>query len=106
MLVLTRKPNEQIRIGDSITISVIRMKGNAVSIGIEAPRDVRVLRGELMPREMPSPTPADAPRGADSARREEAQIGSSNSEGLTGEAVIPGRSLRMIVENVLALHAV
>jgi carbon storage regulator CsrA len=47
MLVLTRKTTEQIRIGDNIVISVLKLKGNAVRIGIEAPRDIRVLRGEL-----------------------------------------------------------
>ena len=47
MLVLTRKSQEQIRIGDDITISIIKVKGNAVRVGIEAPRDVRIIRGEL-----------------------------------------------------------
>ena len=47
MLVLTRKYQEQIRIGDNITISILRIKGNTVRVGIEAPREVRVLRGEL-----------------------------------------------------------
>jgi carbon storage regulator CsrA len=47
MLVLTRKIQEQIHIGNNITISILKLKGNTVRIGIEAPRDVRVLRGEL-----------------------------------------------------------
>lgn len=47
MLVLTRKLNEQILIGDDIKITLIRVRGNSVRIGIEAPRDVRVVRGEL-----------------------------------------------------------
>ena len=50
MLVLTRKLNEQIQIGDNITVSVLRIKGNSVRIGISAPRDVRVVRGELPPK--------------------------------------------------------
>lgn len=49
MLVLTRKLNEQIRIGDDVTITVIRVKGNTVRLGIEAPRSTRVVRGELEP---------------------------------------------------------
>lgn len=49
MLVLTRKLNEQIRIGDEVTITVIRVKGNTVRLGIEAPRSTRVVRGELKP---------------------------------------------------------
>ena len=47
MLVLTRKPNEKIHIGNDITITVIRVKGQQVRLGIEAPRNVRVLRAEL-----------------------------------------------------------
>lgn len=48
MLVLTRKPQEKIQIGDGITITVIRTKGSGVRLGIEAPADVPVLRGELV----------------------------------------------------------
>lgn len=48
MLVLTRKPQEKIRIGDNITITVIKTKGNGVRLGIEAPADISVLRGELI----------------------------------------------------------
>ena len=47
MLVLTRKTQEQIQIGDNITITIIRVKGQAVRVGIEAPKDVRVMRAEL-----------------------------------------------------------
>ncbi len=48
MLVLTRKQNEKIRIGENITITVIRMKGKSVRLGIEAPKSINVLRGELL----------------------------------------------------------
>lgn len=47
MLVLTRKANEEILIGDNIKITLVRVKGGSVRIGIDAPRDVRVVRGEL-----------------------------------------------------------
>ncbi len=47
MLVLTRKPREEIRIGDGIKITVLRVKGQSVRIGIEAPNDVRIIRTEL-----------------------------------------------------------
>jgi carbon storage regulator CsrA len=47
MLVLTRKYQEKIRIGNNITITVLRMKGKAVRLGIEAPSNVPVIRGEL-----------------------------------------------------------
>ena len=48
MLVLTRKLQEKIRIGDQVTITVLRMKGKAVRLGIEAPANVTVIRGELI----------------------------------------------------------
>ena len=51
MLVLTRKAQEEILIGDSIRISIVRIKGNTVRLGIEAPRDVRVVRAELPPND-------------------------------------------------------
>jgi carbon storage regulator len=47
MLVLSRKPGEQLRIGDNITITVVEVRGNRVKIGIEAPRNVGVVRSEL-----------------------------------------------------------
>jgi carbon storage regulator CsrA len=51
MLVLTRKANEEILIDENIRITLVRIKGNSVRIGIEAPRDVRVIRGELAEQE-------------------------------------------------------
>ena len=50
MLVLSRKVEQQIQIGEGIVITILQVKGNAVRIGIEAPKDVRVLRGELEPK--------------------------------------------------------
>jgi carbon storage regulator len=47
MLVLSRKIGEQIVIGDNITIVVNRVAGNRISLGIDAPADVRIVRGEL-----------------------------------------------------------
>lgn len=47
MLVLSRKQDQQIKIGDQVTVTILRVKGNTVRIGIQAPRDVRVVRGEL-----------------------------------------------------------
>ena len=47
MLVLSRKTGEQIVIGDNISITVSRISGNRVSIGVEAPSHMKVLRGEL-----------------------------------------------------------
>ena len=47
MLVLTRKANEEILIGDNIKITLVRIKGGSVRVGIEAPRDIKVIRGEI-----------------------------------------------------------
>src|ERR1051326_1886678 len=47
MLVLTRKQAEQIQIGENVVITILRVKGQSVRIGIEAPREVRVIRAEL-----------------------------------------------------------
>ncbi len=47
MLVLTRKSQDSIRIGDHIKVTILRIKGNTVRIGVEAPDDVRIVRGEL-----------------------------------------------------------
>ncbi len=47
MLVLTRKLKQKIQIGKNITITVLRVQGNSVRIGIDAPDNVRVLRAEL-----------------------------------------------------------
>lgn len=47
MLVLSRKPDQTIHIGDNIKITVVQIKGNQVRIAIDAPQDVRILRGEL-----------------------------------------------------------
>ena len=49
MLVLSRKPSETIIIGDNIVLTVLRVEGNKVRLGIEAPGDVPILRGELKP---------------------------------------------------------
>ncbi len=47
MLVLTRKPRQQIMIGDDIVIHVVEVQGDNVRIAIEAPRDVKIYRGEI-----------------------------------------------------------
>jgi carbon storage regulator CsrA len=49
MLVLSRKVDDTIIIGDNIKIQVIKIKGNTIRLGIEAPSDVKILRGELAP---------------------------------------------------------
>lgn len=51
MLVLSRKEAERIRLGDSIVITVVRIGGDKVRLGIQAPKDMLVLRDELEPFE-------------------------------------------------------
>jgi len=53
MLVLSRRESERIRLGNSIVITVVRVTGDKVRLGIEAPPEVVVLRGELEPRKSP-----------------------------------------------------
>jgi carbon storage regulator len=47
MLVLSRRPGEKVIIGKDIVITVARVNGDRVKIGIDAPPELRVLRGEL-----------------------------------------------------------
>lgn len=47
MLVLTRRINERIMIGDDIVITIVNMNCGVVRLGIEAPKDVDIMRGEL-----------------------------------------------------------
>lgn len=51
MLVLSRKQSQRIKLGDSIVITVVRVAGDKVRLGIDAPRDMLVLRDELEPHE-------------------------------------------------------
>ena len=78
MLVLTRKSNQSIMIGDDIEVSVLSIMGEKVRIGIQAPRDIPVFRKEVyleiqserrrevdpsaaVPAPAPAPAPASAP---------------------------------------------
>ena len=59
MLVLSRKVGERIHVGDDIVLEIRRIAGNRVTLALEAPRTVRILRGELnaAAREFHSPHP-------------------------------------------------
>jgi len=61
MLVLTRKLMEKLYIGDNICVTVVRLEGGQVRLGIDAPREVSVVRAELVDgRESP---PRDDQKG-------------------------------------------
>jgi carbon storage regulator CsrA len=90
MLVLSRRLQEQIRIGDQVTITILRVKGNTVRIGIEAPRNTRIVRAELPSLESDGPTTLEANLEIDdaSSRPPSGSTGSvsSGSMGKVGEA--------------------
>jgi len=71
MLVLTRKRGEQILIGDDIVITILDTKGDAVRVGIEAPRGVVIHRLEVM-------------QAVTEANLEAARAGSSDGQALAG----------------------
>jgi carbon storage regulator len=72
MLVLTRKSNQSIMIGDDIEVSVLAIMGEKVRIGIQAPRDVPVFRKEVyleIQQERSAEEPTDAREEVDAALR-------------------------------------
>lgn len=56
MLVLSRKESQRIRLGDSIVVTIVKISGDKVRVGIDAPADVLVLRDELEVRTEAAPT--------------------------------------------------
>jgi len=73
MLVLSRKATQQIRIGSDVTITVLKVTGSVVRLGIEAPQGVRILRAELTAA---PPASANEPAG-DAPPANGAQVGDS-----------------------------
>ena len=75
MLVLTRKAQQQIQIGNNIVITILHVKGQAVRVGIEAPRDVRVIRSEINEKAVTAEPIAEAAAAAPPlARRVKARV--------------------------------
>ncbi|NMC20203.1 MAG: carbon storage regulator [Thermogutta sp.] len=64
MLVLSRKENQRIRLGDNITITIVRVTGDQVRVGIDAPKTVPIIRDELNPRDREGGRPGNGPREA------------------------------------------
>jgi carbon storage regulator len=71
MLVLSRKESERIRLGDSIVVTVVRVAGDKVRLGIEAPADMLVLREELEAHTRLADPRRDKAEAAVGPRREE-----------------------------------
>jgi carbon storage regulator len=61
MLVMTRKEGEKIYIGENVCVTVVRIQGGAVRIGIEAASELPIMRGELRDR-LNQPSGAETPR--------------------------------------------
>ena len=62
MLVLSRKVGERIQVGDEITITVVRIAGGSVRLGVEAPKTMPIAREELqdsLQHEAPEANPSD-----------------------------------------------
>lgn len=81
MLVLSRKVGEQLVIGDNIRVVIHRVAGNRVTIGIEAPNDVRIIRGELQAHDQAFET-------------EHEDVGTYVTRYARGTATLPRRSAR------------
>jgi carbon storage regulator len=47
MLALTRKPGERIMIGENIVITIVEVKGDSIRLAIDAPKEIKIYRGEL-----------------------------------------------------------
>jgi carbon storage regulator len=56
MLVLSRKVGERIQLGENITVTLVKISGNIVRLGIDAPRDMTVVRQELTERTAARPS--------------------------------------------------
>lgn len=96
MLVLSRKEAQRIRVGDSIVVSIVKIAGDKVRVGIEAPSDVLVLRDELEAWD-------DSAR--DSARESVARGGVSNSGALDSASSSSAKASELTKEAV-AVNAI
>jgi len=64
MLVLTRKVGERVLVGDQVAITVVRIQGNAVRLGIDAPPEMAVVRQELAQPAEPKTSAGDVSQTA------------------------------------------
>jgi carbon storage regulator CsrA len=111
MLVLTRKQQERIHIGDNITITVVRIQGNAVRIGIEAPQEVHVVRGEIAVKDALAErkfavVSAEAGMSGGNAAEGDVPTGAPRGEHVGGPAASRRRPLLAMPVPVVPAHAV
>ena len=83
MLVLTRKTQQRIQIGEDVSITIVRIQGNRVRVGIEAPDGVRVVRGELGER-----SDADASTGRGGTDRACGGLAGESNAGAPSDAEV------------------
>jgi carbon storage regulator len=81
MLVLTRKLMEKLFIGDDICVTVVRLEGGQVRLGIDAPRDVTVVRAELVPDRLTPRLRSDGSQPRLSPQRRDARYSPSEVRG-------------------------
>lgn len=81
MLVLSRNIKQQIYIGDNVVVTILQVKGEMVKIGIEAPKNVRLLRAEIAHRsEDPTPAMAES-AGGEAKGTAQSECGRSEANG-------------------------
>ncbi|MCU0709834.1 MAG: carbon storage regulator [Pirellula sp.] len=66
MLILSRRESERVYLGDDIVLTIVRVNGDKVRIGVEAPPNVKILRNEL---ENLRQFPKDSDQGSDDNRK-------------------------------------
>lgn len=94
MLVLSRKVQQKIQLGDNIVITILQVKGRSVRIGVEAPADVAVTRPEAvarsrskMPVEARLETQQRAPEAVSSQSRARGELRGRNATGFVAKSV-------------------
>ena len=99
MLVLTRKQQQQIQIGDNITLTILKVKGQSVRVGVEAPRGVRILRGELVAS---ADLAEEAPLESTAAAQDD---GASSAAGSKQQTAEPRQSLKRTLRRMAPMGA-
>jgi carbon storage regulator len=74
MLVLSRKVGESIVIGEGITVTIVDIKGDTVRVGVDAPREVKVQRSEVLEQIARETAAAAAAAGAENGGEQESVL--------------------------------